>query len=307
MSDPAPSPPVRRRRPSIVFPLILIVFGTVFLLNNLGLLNWDLWTAIARLWPLLIIAIGLDLIISRRSPFSLFLSLVVVLGIVAIALAALFWFDPGREVIRETLVYPLDGASHGVVEVRFAVGELRIGSTADPAALIEGTIDVPEGVALGQREFRRIGDQVQFSLSDYHFGPAVPGPRFPRRWDLRLTREVPLRLRVETGVGASHIDLRDIRATDLEIKTGVGKTELTTPASGVLRAAVEAGIGEVVITIPRAMAARIRVSTGIGRVDVTGDFTREGDVYTSPQFELSADRIELSAKGGIGQLTVLQE
>jgi len=115
MSDPPPRPSLRHRRPSIVFPLILIVFGTVFLLNNLGWLNWDLWTAIARLWPLLIIAIGLDLMISRRSPFGLILSLIVVLGILAIALAALFWFDPGREVIRETLFYPLDVAGICVI------------------------------------------------------------------------------------------------------------------------------------------------------------------------------------------------
>jgi hypothetical protein len=306
MTDPGARPPVRYRRPSIVLPLILIVLGVVFLLNNLGWLSWDIWTTVARLWPLLIIAIGLDLIIGRRSPLGSILSVVLVLAIIGLALSAIFWFGPGRAVISESVFHPLDGAGRAVVEIRFSVGELRVGSSTNPTALVEGSIDVYQGMALRQREYRRSGDEAFFALADHEFPGATPGPRGERRWDLRLTREVPVRLTVEAGIGASNLNLRDVRATDLDVKTGIGKTELTTPSSGVVGATVDGGIGEVVITIPRGMAARTRVSTGIGGVDVFGDYIRDGNVYTSPGFDRAANRIELSVNAGIGKITVRQ-
>lgn len=42
--------------------LILILFGGLFLLNNYGLANFDLW----RMWPLWLIVLGLFLIFKRK-------------------------------------------------------------------------------------------------------------------------------------------------------------------------------------------------------------------------------------------------
>jgi hypothetical protein len=46
----------RRTRPSLIWPVILITVGILFLLSNLGVLDinfWELW----RLWPVLLILI----------------------------------------------------------------------------------------------------------------------------------------------------------------------------------------------------------------------------------------------------------
>jgi hypothetical protein len=47
--------------------VILIGLGVVFLLNNPGILNWSVWDVIFRLWPVLLIAAGLDILIGRRA------------------------------------------------------------------------------------------------------------------------------------------------------------------------------------------------------------------------------------------------
>src|SRR5687768_17804000 len=47
---------VRSRRPHhvpVLGPLLLILAGSVFLLNNLGLLSWNVWGEVWRLWPLI--------------------------------------------------------------------------------------------------------------------------------------------------------------------------------------------------------------------------------------------------------------
>ena len=45
----------RKKRETLVWGIILIVIGAVFLLHNI---NFDIWEFIARLWPIILIAWG---------------------------------------------------------------------------------------------------------------------------------------------------------------------------------------------------------------------------------------------------------
>jgi multiple antibiotic resistance protein len=50
----------------LVAPFLLIVFGTLFLLNNFGILDWSIWGELWRLWPLIPIAIGLEMVLGAE-------------------------------------------------------------------------------------------------------------------------------------------------------------------------------------------------------------------------------------------------
>ncbi|MFU8774071.1 MAG: LiaF transmembrane domain-containing protein, partial [Anaerolineales bacterium] len=52
-----------RTRRSVFIPIILIVIGVVLLLYNFGWISGDVWDIIFRLWPVILIAIGLDSVI----------------------------------------------------------------------------------------------------------------------------------------------------------------------------------------------------------------------------------------------------
>jgi Domain of unknown function (DUF5668) len=50
----------------IVWPVILIVVGALFLASNLGYLQWaELRSALATWWPLILIAIGIEQLVRR--------------------------------------------------------------------------------------------------------------------------------------------------------------------------------------------------------------------------------------------------
>lgn len=50
----------------MILPLLLIVAGIIFLLNNFGILPWSVWSTLATLWPVILILFGLDIAIGRR-------------------------------------------------------------------------------------------------------------------------------------------------------------------------------------------------------------------------------------------------
>jgi phage shock protein PspC (stress-responsive transcriptional regulator) len=47
---------------------LLVVIGSVLLLHNLGWLHWPHWMRFDTLWPLLLVALGLGLVLKSRRP-----------------------------------------------------------------------------------------------------------------------------------------------------------------------------------------------------------------------------------------------
>jgi len=66
-STPSTQPQIRRRRGSVLFPILLIGLGVTLLTQSRGLVPWEIWAQLWRLWPVVLILIGLDIIIGRRS------------------------------------------------------------------------------------------------------------------------------------------------------------------------------------------------------------------------------------------------
>jgi hypothetical protein len=60
--------------------LAIILIGVILLLNNLNILEWSVWYNIFRLWPLLLVSLGISLIFRRR--LSWLAPLVIVVGII---------------------------------------------------------------------------------------------------------------------------------------------------------------------------------------------------------------------------------
>jgi hypothetical protein len=54
-------------RGGLVGPVLLVGLGLIFLGQNLGWVREDIWLSLLRLWPLILVAAGIDLLIPRRS------------------------------------------------------------------------------------------------------------------------------------------------------------------------------------------------------------------------------------------------
>ena len=67
-----------RDRPGLFWPLVIIGAGALLLLDNLGWLPAGWWAALRQLWPVLIILLGLDMLLGRRTPVRV--SAVLLLG-----------------------------------------------------------------------------------------------------------------------------------------------------------------------------------------------------------------------------------
>jgi hypothetical protein len=302
---PRPEPPRPQRRPSLATPLILVILGLLFLLSNFGMIDQNIWELFWRLWPLWLVAVGIDLLLGRRPAWGTWIGI----GFLVLVLGGGYWahnsfLNPanGDTVVSEQWVQPLGTARKALITLRTGVG------TFDLQALPPGSQDLAAyTIAHSDREeitrdASTSGDTLYFTLRSRTPAGAVSGQE--DHWDLKLAPDVPLDLRLDVGVSTTTLDLSGLAVTNLELKSGVGRTTVTMPDQGKVTAHIESGVSSVRIYLPRSMAYRIQAQTGVGRVEVNGERIRGSAVSTD--FERAANSLDLTVQAGVGSVELEQ-
>lgn len=295
-------------RGGLVFPSLLIGLGVLLLLDSLELLGPETWDAIVNLWPVLLIAIGLDLVLGRRSAARSAMVALATLGIVATGVWTSEAWLGGAAITSETISQPAAAAARANVEIAMGVGTLRVGALGEGDQLVAGTIAHPQRDRVTSN-FSLSGDTAFYRLRGDERGnrfPVVSRNNDQVVWDLRLSQQLPMQLKISTGVGNATLDLARLRVDDLRVDTGVGTTTLTLPRAGHVLAVVHGGVGNTTIIIPANVAARIEASAGLGGTSVAGDYRMRGSAYVSPGYDTADNRVELIVTGGIGGISIQQ-
>ncbi len=293
------------RRGGLVGSTLIIGLGIVLLLSNYGLLALNVWEIIFNLWPILLIAIGFDVFFGRRSIWASLAALVIVIVILVGALWAFgIGLNTGRPVAGEQISQALNGAAQAHVELDPAVGSIHVNALDLSGALLEGRVSAGRGQQVSQ-DFSMDGDVANLSLkmtgnSFFYF----PGGSNQWFWDLGVTPDIPIAMKVNLGAGEVDLDATNLDLSDLNVDLGVGQVRLNLPAEGRFSAKVSGAIGQIEVVVPRGTAIRIKSSTAISSISVPPDFEKLGDVYTSPGFATAENRVELELSEAIGSILV---
>lgn len=293
------------RRRGLAGPVILIGLGIVFLLNNLGVMDWSVWEAIFRLWPVLLVAAGLEILVGRRSVLGSLLAVALTLVVLA---GALWLFEAGIGTGQggdaEEIVQALDGATQAEVTIAPAVGTLRVEALPESANLVEGVVRLGSGERLG-REFAVEDEMATFTLRSVgNFVPFVGRWGDEWVWDLGLSPDVALELDVSLGAGQSDIDLTGLTVSNLDVSMGVGQITVVLPDEGRFEAEIENAVGNTVVVIPEGLEARIRFSTALVVRQLPDGYQHRDDVYVSPGYESAENRVDLEVDQAIGSVTI---
>jgi len=290
------------KREGLAGAAFMIGLGIIFLLANLGYLTLDVWQVVIHVWPVLIIAVGFDMIVGRRSLWASLAGLVIVLAILAGALW-MYGVRPERGQIfnGQEVSQALEGASKGEIELSMGAGTMRVQSSPDANMLISGEVTTGRGSQLRQNYSQQAGVAV-YRLSDNGVTMMVPGSNII--WDLGLAGSIPLDLKVNFGAGTANVNLKDLQIEGLEASMGVGSSTLVLPSEGSFSANVSAAIGTLEIVVPQGMEVRIDRDTALASMNVPDNYQERNDIYQSPGYESAQDRIDLKVNLAIGTVNV---
>lgn len=343
-AEPKGAVPVTRRRrfgrrPSLFGPLLLIGVGLVFLLDQFGYLPIDPWILLWRFWPVILVLVGLDLLLGRRSFIGSMLGALLPLLLIGGLIAFLFFgrdlsgwlsWTGDNELKRETIEHPLGEIQEADVTLNMGSWHTSVAALDDSPNLIQGEIDT-----YGELRFLvdEGSERAEVTLSVEN--PGASGlfdwaSRGNDRWEIELSPNLPLDLELDCGSGSGEFDLNELQVRDLLVDGGSGSIELTLPAEWGMEVELDVGSGSVELVLPERGEATVDIDGGTGRIQIvlpakmaarveivsgSGSFRpgerlklvqgeRDGDgVWETEGFQSAENRIELKIDQGSGAIT----
>jgi len=306
------------RRTSLVFPIILIAIGGMFLLQKWSP-AFEPWSILRTYWPLILIFIGLgkiwDNVQRSRNPNQPpGISLGATFGAVAFVLVIgmLIWHGRGFShrqggifgTKHTTKIVEPQRAKSAHAKLEMSAGQLTINGGS--ANLLEADFNYSDSYDEPRVEYSVADGVGQLSVSQdsrsVHIGHSE------NDWSLHFSKDLPLELKIDMGAGQGNLHLRDIPLTRLDLNIGAGQVDvdLTGDRKTDLTADIEGGVGQANIRLPKNVGVIVHASGGIGSIESHG-LKHEGDTYTNDAYGKTPATIRLKVEGGIGQIVLSQE
>ena len=295
------------RRGFPLFPLLLISLGGLLLLQTTGVLSWNLWASIWRLWPVLLIAIGINIIFGARMPWvaGALIAAVLAVGVALTSFSGAFTVNGFRNGIEEVgSFHELLGETESVgVNVNFGAGEFRLDSLPPGSPnLIEAEFRGREAEVSVNR-FDRSAD-LDISNGDFSFD--FFRDNGGAEWSVSLSSSPGMSIDLDAGATEMDLDLTHLKVNYLSIDAGAADIEVVMPAdAGNVDANIKIGAADLLIIIPEGVGARIDAETAAGSLSIDqGRFRKQGDFYISPDFEQLANKIDLTIVSGASSVEI---
>ena len=234
---------MQMNRGLVFWGVALITAGAVALAIQAQLIPADSARQAWRLWPLLLVVIGLA-VIASRTPFGGVAT--VMAGLVAGGLAGTLVAGApdglslgcGGEP-TESITAEGSFATDGEVELDFDCGELDVSTQAGTA----WSVDARHG-SDAEPQIRSAADSLRVRAEGGGFIGFTEGRQ---AWDVVLPTDATLSLTVDSNAASARLDLANANLSNLAIDANAGEVNLALPGADVRELSIDANAGSVSI------------------------------------------------------------
>jgi hypothetical protein len=295
---------------------ILLSAGVVLLLNTTNYIGWSVWLKIFSLWPVALIAIGIELLF-KKSRLA-FIALLSPLLFFATILGPAFLYksdfvDIGRAGRTFHLDRDMDSTYTELnASIRLNSGKLYVSSGG--GMLVSAELDYYNKKPLS--DFKQDDQTKSISLEitdqEKRWFSSRYGQRWFRRvsgrknWDIGLTDLIPVSLNLyikggEADLNFSELKLRECeleaKDSDVDIKIGNLLEEVTTK--------IESRSSKVSVSITEGTGLKIVNRTNLSSTSFSWlTLEEKEDGYQTPDFELAPRKLTLYLEGSLTRLNI---
>src|SRR5258708_13954554 len=270
---------VRQPKTSLVMPILLITLGVFFLFANWHP-GFEPYHVLRTYWPLILVLVGLGKIwdssrnraAGQQSTGIAIGSTLGVVGFVLVMVILLAHYQKSRRHNDSGDSFPnytqevidLEGDKSVSATLRMGAGQMNVNGGSSHLLNADfrfdrqfdnPTVDYHVSDGKGILDVNQESGHINFGPSD-------------NTWDLNLSDDVPIDLRVEMGAGQGNLKLHGMDVTEVELNIGAGQVvlDLTGPRKSDLNVSVKGGVGQATIRLPKDVGVSAHASGGIGSV-----------------------------------------
>lgn len=266
-----------QKRKSSGFAVFIILLGIAIILINFGILDWKMFWGITKLWPLLLVAIGLSLLFKHIRHINLVVWLIfigVVVGYSYLNYDDKTWFlgDP-----IETTAYEKEMVvEKGKLDLDVAVGEINLKANDSNTIYY----DLPT-TGINKHEVIQ-SDVLDMTIRDNSSNNLLINIE-SRSYKFDLPKDTSWDMNLDAGLMAGTIDLSDLIIERFVLDFATGDVEVITANEGYYK--VDLAAGNVVVDVPEDLPVRVRVDDALSAFSYPDDFTSAGSYIYSPTYD----------------------
>lgn len=290
---------------SFAASIVLIFLGFIFLLNNFGILPWEIWQSLWKFWPVILILVGLEFIFGKQVSWKL---LLIVLFLI-FGLPFLLSTNPFSKELTQNeslkIEEKLGTIIAGKIDVDLGVTNLDITPLASQSAeIVKGSAQYPKSIGTLQKDFK-IEDGTGILKIKGSFNSNIPLVKGTALLNLDLTQAIPFEINLKLGAGLSNIDLSNLSISKFELDSGVSSINIKFPEKGTIKAVIQGGAANITIEVPKTLEAKIRFQATIKSLNISEErFSKRDGEYISQNYETSSDKLDLELNTTVASVTI---
>lgn len=302
---PTPPPDHHRRHDHrgfspwrLFFGIFVVVIGLTLLAQQFGwtVVQWDyLW----RLWPVVIILMGLSLL-SRGHVMNTVVS--IILGIVVIAIGVGFVVNgtAKRDTTTQHITVPAaEGTTSASVQLN--VGASKVTLTGGSDKVIDGTFTSNVTTLSTETE-------VDNSVQNIHLNMQQPSWWWggtKNHLDARLSSEIPLAVDVNSGASDLNLDLSTVKATSVTVDSGAASVSLRLgDLVDTNTVKVSAGASSISIKVPEATGVSVVLDAAVSSKTLPGFTETTKNHFESTGYSDATNKIDISIHAGASSISI---
>lgn len=213
------------------------------------------------------------------------------------------------ELRTKELLVPLGDTESAEIVLRFGAANFHLMSGAAELLEVEVTYNVDQ--LEPEIEYSSSAGKARVEISPRRGIEirGLPTERVRNDWEVRLTREIPLSLRIEAGAFGGDFDFSGLRLTDLEMRTGAARSTISFEEPNpqeLERIEIETGASEFdLLGLGYANFEEMTFKSSLGRytLDFTGPFNRSAEV----RIETGISQVTITVPESTGTKVILEE
>jgi len=294
---------------------VIMTIGILLLLGNFGIISWSVLSGFSQIWPLIIIAVGLNMFFNNHIFVKMltFTALVVALIMAGMAYPPSdnwkfnFRFDGfNQDSWNQKSVskdYPMEqNITSAELNLKLSAWSLRIaGQDAQLlSARFPGNYDKESAVTTDG------GTRKSFTFDGGPF--TIGGSDNDNDWkyEYGLNSTLPWDVQIDAGATEADLDFSNVILKNLELNSGAGDIDIR--IGKVARKAIvvaDVKASDFKVTLPKETGYKAIITGTIHDISIDGDdYVKAGNVYTSENYSTAPQKVDLNLDVAVGDIQI---
>lgn len=318
----------------ILWALFLVFIGILFLLNNFGIVPWNIWGTLWRLWPLFIIFAGIQIITGRSKILNLalgcllfvFFSIIIAIVISINNSSFRGWIKSSLNIDlgsivnlrvpsekRETITVgsnDFEDVKARKVNLEVTAGEFTLAeNNTDDYFKVDATFPEGHGQPIVGKEKRNDTLEIQFNTEEKNFWSLPFAGSTKRKYDFSLGNlDIPTDLDLSMTAGDGDIQMDSLVLSNLQIEMTAGDLQVDLKEGSIPEEmSIKLTAGSLKLSLPDNIGIKVNYDLTAGSLEVGDqefDGASEDGTYETENYDRATKTLEINIEMTAGDVTI---